>query len=42
MIRAVLGFLRRHREPVHVELYLPARQRVTFAMGVRPARREAS
>jgi hypothetical protein len=42
MIRAILGFLRRHREPLHVELYLPARQRVTIALGERPARREAS
>jgi hypothetical protein len=42
MIRAVMAFLRRHREPMHVELYLPARQRVTIALGERPVRREAS
>jgi hypothetical protein len=42
MIRAVLAFVLRQREPVHVELYLPARQRVTIVMGERPVRREAS
>ncbi|WP_396931909.1 hypothetical protein [Mycolicibacterium sp.] len=41
MIRALMA-IRRLREPVCVELYLPARQRVTIVVGERAARREAS
>lgn len=40
MIRAVLAVLRR-RDPVCVDLYLPARQRVTIVLGARAARKEA-
>jgi hypothetical protein len=39
MIRAVIAFFQRLRGPVHVELYLPARQRVTIVMGERTTRR---
>ena len=42
MIRAMMAFLLRQREPVCVDLYLPTRQRVTIVVGERDARREAS
>jgi hypothetical protein len=41
MIRAVLARLRR-RDPLCVDLYLPARQRVTITLRERAVRREAS
>lgn len=42
MIRAMLAFLLRRRAPMCVDLYLPARQRVTIVVGERATRREAS
>ncbi|EHB45286.1 hypothetical protein MycrhDRAFT_6540 [Mycolicibacterium rhodesiae JS60] len=41
MIRFVVALLRR-RDSVCVDLYLPARQRVTIVLGERAVRREAS
>lgn len=42
MIRAMVAFLLRGRDPMCVDLYLPARQRVTIVVGQRAARREAT
>jgi len=41
MIRALAALLLR-RESMHVELYLPARQRVTIVVGERPDRQAAT
>lgn len=42
MIRVMLAFLLKRQAPMCVDLYLPARQRVTIVVGQRAARREAS